>query len=61
MKRKQKADIMIGLTYILAGTLFLLFPMYHISNIKWLNVIFFSVIAVVSFIQFILNIESIAR
>ena len=58
MKKKQKVDIMIGLTYILAGTLFLLFPLYHINNIKWLNVIFFSVIAIVSLIQFILNIKS---
>ena len=58
MKKKQKVDIMIGLTYILAGTLFLLFPLYHINNIKWLNVIFFSVIAIVSLIQFILNYKS---
>ena len=49
---------MIGLTYILAGTLFLLFPLYHINNIKWLNIIFFSVIGIVSLIQFILNIKS---
>ncbi len=58
MKRKQKVDVMIGLTYILAGTLFLLFPLYHINNIKWLNVIFFSIIGIVSLIQFILNIKS---
>ena len=58
MKKKQKVDIMIGLTYILAGTLFLLFPLYHINNIKWLNIIFFSVIGIVSLIQFILNIKS---
>ena len=58
MKKKQKVDVMVGFTYILVGTLYLLFPMYHINNIKILNIIIFSIIAIVSLIQFILNINS---
>ena len=58
MKYKQKVDIMIGITYIFIGTLFLLFPIYHINNIKWLNFIVFLIIGLISLMQFILNRKS---
>ena len=55
MKTKQKIDISIGIIYILTGTLFLLFPIYHITNLKMIFLIAFSIVSLLTLIQFIIN------
>ncbi len=55
MKTKQKIDIGIGIAYVFMATLFLLFPLYHINNIKWIILISFSIVSLLSLTQFIIN------
>ena len=55
MKTKLKIDIGIGITYLLTATLFLLFPLCHITNIKWIILISFSIVSLLSLTQFIIN------
>ncbi len=58
MKTKQKVDCIIGVIFILIGMLYLLFPLYHVKNLKMINIIMFSIMAVVSLGQFFINMKS---
>ena len=58
MKTKQKVDSFVGVIILLIGILYLLFPMYHIKDLKKINIVMFSIIALVSLGQFIINRKS---
>ena len=55
MKLKQKIDLIPGIIYLLIGTLYLLLPLYHITNIKNIIIISFIIISLASLTQFIIN------
>lgn len=58
MKTKQKVDSFIGVIFLLVGVLYLLFPLYHINDIKKINIVMFSIMGIVSLGQFIINKKS---
>ena len=58
MKKKQIVDSLIGVIVLLIGVLYLLFPLYHINNLKLINIVMFSILGVVSFGQFLINKKS---
>lgn len=55
MKKKQKVDCLIAVIFMMIAVLYLLFPLYHISNLKQINIIMFSIMSVVSLGQFLIN------
>ena len=55
MKKKQKVDSFVGVIILLIGILYLLFPLYHINDLKMINIIMFSIIGIASLVQFFMN------
>lgn len=55
MKLKQKIDLIPGIAYLFIGTLYLLLPLYHITNIKTIMIISFIILSLISLSQFIIN------
>ena len=58
MKRKQKVDSFVGVIILLIGILYLLFPLYHINNLKIINIVMFSILSLVFFFYFFINKKS---
>ena len=58
MKTKQKVDSFIGVIVLLIGVLYLLFPLYHINDLKKINIVMFSIMGAVSLGQVIINRKS---
>lgn len=58
MKFKQKVESAIALIIIFLGTVLLLFPLFNINNIKWINVVIFGIYAICYLIQHLLTYKS---
>lgn len=58
MEYKQKVDSVVALILIAIGTMLILLPLYEINNIKWINIIIFSLYAIINLIQYILTKKS---
>lgn len=58
MQKKQKIDTIVALLLIFIGIILLILPVFKISNIKFLNIIVFSLYSIITLIQFILTKKS---